>query len=83
VATEDDENGTNERANALRKAYGQATARLRGEHREEFDQFYAEAAKELGVDYKPRPTAEQKAEETFEALLEEYPHLRDKIAESA
>lgn len=68
------------RQQALTKAYGAATARLREEHRDEFEKFYVEEAKALGVDYKPKPTPEQKAEEEMKALLQQFPHLREKIA---
>lgn len=69
-----------ERSKALRKAYGNATTRLREEHRDEFDRIYTEEARALGVDYQPKPTAEQKAEAELQVLLQQYPHLRDKIA---
>lgn len=68
------------RSEALRKAYGAATARLREEHREEFERLQVEEAKRLGFDYKPKPTPEQKAEEDLRALLTQFPGLRDKIA---
>lgn len=70
-----------ERGTALRKAYGTANTRLREAHREEFDNLYAEAAAELGVEYTPRLTAEQKAEQEFSALLREYPHLASKVGQ--
>lgn len=76
----DETDQKNERANKLRKAYGEATAQLREEKRERFDELYAEKAKALGVEYTPRLSPEQKAEQTFEALLEEYPHLREKVS---
>jgi hypothetical protein len=64
----------------LRKAYTTATQQLRDAHRQEFEDLYTAAAKELGIDRKPRQTAEQKAEEEFDALLAEYPHLRERCA---
>jgi hypothetical protein len=64
---------------ALRKAYSNATTRLREAYRSEFDELYAQEAETLGVNYTPRPTPEQKAEQEVQALLEKYPHLRDKI----
>lgn len=66
----------------LRKAYGLATTRLRERHRDEFQALYAEAAEELGVEYKPRLTPEQKAEATVAELLEKFPHLRDQLVGS-
>lgn len=71
-----------ERSNKLRQAYGTATARLREAHREEFDDYYEDEAKSLGVDYKRRLNPEQKAEADLLALLEKYPHLREKVADT-
>jgi hypothetical protein len=69
----------NERGNLLRQAYGKATARLREAHRDEFDGFYEEEAKALGVDYKRKPSAEEKAREQIAALLAEHPHLAEQF----
>lgn len=68
----------NEKA-LLRQAYGQATQDLREAHREDFNKFYAARAEALGVSWAPRPSAEEKAEATFDQLLVEYPHLRDRV----
>jgi hypothetical protein len=68
---------------ALRKAYGTATQDLRENHRDEFNDLYAERAKELGVEWSPRQTPEQRAEQAFDALLADYPHLAERIAKSA
>lgn len=70
-----------ERSQKLRQAYGQATTRLRETHREEFDSLYAQEAQALGVDYTPRLSPEQKAEQQLRALLEENPWLADKVDE--
>jgi hypothetical protein len=70
-----------ERSARLKKAYSSATARLREEKREEFDGLYAEEAQKLGVTYTPRPNAEQKAEQELNRLLEEFPHLRDRLTQ--
>lgn len=70
-----------EREKKLRKAYGQATAELRGRYQMEFNTLYAKYAKELGVDWHPRLTPEQRAEAQLEMLLADYPHLRDRLAE--
>lgn len=64
----------------LREAYGAATTRLREARREEFDSLYVQEAQARGVDYKPKPTAEQKAEAELAELLEKFPHLRDKVS---
>jgi hypothetical protein len=68
-----------ERSQKLRSAYTAANTALRESHREEFERLYQQKAQELGVDYKPRPTAEQRAQEQMEALLNEYPQLREQF----
>jgi hypothetical protein len=68
-----------DRASKLRKAYTNAQASLRTIHRDEFDRLYQEEAQKLGVDYTPKPSAEQKAEEQINTLLSEYPHLRERL----
>lgn len=70
----------NERSKKLRKAYGNATTRLREAHRDEFDSLYSQEAESLGVEYTPRPSAEQKALQQLQALLDEYPQLRGQVA---
>lgn len=78
--TQTAEADTSERAKALRKAYGNATTRLREQYRTEFDSLYAQEAQALGVDYTPRLTPEQKAMEELKDLLNRFPHLRERIA---
>jgi hypothetical protein len=73
------ESTDNERGTLLRKAYGAATTALREKHRDEFEALYVEEAQKLGVDYKPKPTAEQKAEQELRDLLEKFPHLRETL----
>ena len=64
----------------LRQTYDMATQRLRETHRDEFIQYRQEAAAELGIEWEPRLTAEQRAERDFDRLLAEYPHLKDRLA---
>lgn len=71
------------RGRLLKQAYSSATSRLREAHKEEFDGFYQEEAEARGVEYTPRPTAEQKAEAELASLLEKFPHLRSKVDEVA
>lgn len=71
------------RKDALRKAYGIATGRLREAHQAEFNTLYSEAAAELGHEWSPRLTDEQKAEQTFIDLLAQYPALRERLAEGS
>lgn len=73
------EDPARERQRKLRQAYSTATTRLREQYRTEFDDLYSQEAEALGVDYTPRPTAEQKAEQELTALLEQFPHLAEKV----
>lgn len=63
----------------LRQTYDIATQRLREARHEEFVKYRLEAAQELGVEWSPRLTPEQKAEREFDMLLEQFPHLADKL----
>jgi 23S rRNA A2030 N6-methylase RlmJ len=72
-----------ERKSKLRQAYSQATQELREENRDRFNELYAEKAAELDVEWSPRRTAEQKAEDVFDSLLAEYPHLRERVGQTA
>lgn len=67
------------RKRLLRKAYGDATSALRLAHQDEFLGLYRKHAEEAGVAYTPRPTAEQKASQEFEALIEAHPFLLDRL----
>ncbi len=71
--------GEEDRKTLLRKAYSNATQRLREGHKQEFQSLYAEEAKALGVEWTPRLTEAEKAEAQFEQLLIDYPHLREKV----
>jgi hypothetical protein len=68
-AEETNEVTPEERDRRLQKAYTAATQELRQTHRDEFNDAYSRHASELGVEWRPRPSAEQKAEEQFDALL--------------
>jgi hypothetical protein len=67
------------RKRLLRKAYGQASQDLRDKFRSEFETFYSTRAGEAGIEWSPRLTPEQKAEQEFEALVEQYPYLLDRV----
>lgn len=64
----------------MRTAYSNATSRLREKYRGEFNQFMKEETKALGIEWKPRPSAREKAAQTLDALLAEHPDLIDEIA---
>jgi hypothetical protein len=74
MATEDTES-----KDLLRKTYDMATQRLREEYAEEFIDLRKAAAKELGVEWEPRLTPEQRAAQEFDSLIRQYPHLADRI----
>lgn len=59
----------------LRESYTTAMTRLREAHPAEFNQLRQAAAKELGIEWTPRPTDEEKAREQMQALLAKYPGL--------
>lgn len=58
-----------------------AQKRLREAHPEEYEAFKVEAAEELGVTYKRRKTAEEKARETLAAILREHPSVRAELVD--
>lgn len=62
-----------------RQAYGAATRRLRESHRAEFNALMQEEAKELGLDWKPKPTDAEKAAAQVAALLAAHPELREQM----
>lgn len=70
---------TDDKATKQRRAYGLAMTRLREAHREEFNTFMAEEAEKLGVEWKPKPTEEQKAKAQLDAILASHPGLREQI----
>lgn len=59
----------------LRESYSAAEKRLRENHSDEFNQLRAEEAKARGLDWKPRKTDKEKAQEQVNALLTQYPDL--------
>lgn len=67
------------RNKALTKAYGNATARLRKAHQDEFDAFYTEEAASLGETWKPKPKPRDAAKSKVEELLQEFPELKDEL----
>ena len=68
-----------ERDKRLQKAYTAATQALRESHRDEFNTLYSEHAEKHGVEWQPRLTAEQKAEQEFDSLVKAYPHLLERV----
>lgn len=76
MANEDTKN-----RDALRKTYDVATQRLREAYPTEFKQLRKEAAKELGVEWEPRLTPEERAEQEFDDLLDRFPYLRERLTQ--
>lgn len=62
-------------AEKRRKAYAAGEKRLREAHRDEFLQYVQEEARALGVEYKARPTEQEKAQAALDALLAAHPEL--------
>lgn len=66
-------------AQALRRAaYTEANTRLREAHRDDFEKFYEEECKKVGVTYKRRLTDAEKAQQKIDQLLAEHPELRER-----
>lgn len=79
VATRKNAVKQEERERLLTQAYGAATKRLRDEYRSEFNSLYEEEAAQRGVEWHPKLTAEQKAEQEFDALLAAFPYLAERV----
>lgn len=73
-----DEVTEEKRAEQKARAAARSTAasRLRQAHREEHDKYLAEEMAAQGIDWKPKPTPEQKAKQDLERIYAEFPHLR-------
>lgn len=68
------------RDKALREAYGAATKQLRENHLAEFNTLRQKAAANLGIEWEPKPTKREKAEQDLLALLDENPDLAAVLA---
>lgn len=64
-----------------RQAVAAADKRLREAHRDEWLGFAQQEAQARGVEYKPRPTPEEKAAAELDRLLAEHPELRERLAQ--
>lgn len=54
-----------------------AASRLREAHRSEHDEYLADEMQKRGIDWKPKPTPEEKAKAELEKIYSEYPHLKE------
>jgi hypothetical protein len=70
---------TTGRKDPKREAYSAATTRLRDEFRQRFNELLIEEMGKRGVNWSPRPTEEQKAEQEVADLLARFPELREKF----
>lgn len=64
-------------------AYSEAIGALREKHRDEFNALLQGAMAKRGIEWTPRPTESQKALATIRELLEQYPSIRDVLADEA
>lgn len=70
-----------DRNKKVRQSYQMAMNALREKHSEEFRQLQSDFATELGIDYKPRPTKEEKARTQLLELLRENPTLESEVVD--
>lgn len=70
-----DSNETMTRAQVLSKATAAANAALKEKYTDEWNAAMQAAAKELGEEWSPRLTEEQRAKAEYDALVAKYPHL--------
>lgn len=68
-----------ERQKSLGAATTAANKRLKEAHLEEWNKLMAEEAKARGVEWKRRESPEEKAEKELTKLIEQFPHLAEKI----
>lgn len=71
---------TAERQALINKADSAAYRALRKAHQQEFNQHKQKAAAELGLDWTPRASAEERARKQINALLSEHPELQAELA---
>lgn len=60
----------------LRESYSAAERRLRLAHPDEFNTLRAEEAKARGLEWAPKKTKEQAAQEQLDAIYADFPDLR-------
>lgn len=68
---------SNDEQKARAAARSAAASRLREAHRSEHDAYLADEMRKRGIDWKPKPTPEEKAKAELARILEEYPHLKE------
>lgn len=68
-----------DRQKALTEVYTEATKQLRERHLDEFNELRKALAAERGIDWAPRPTPEQQAQQQIEKLLADHPALAKQL----
>lgn len=68
-----------ERSKLISQATWEAQKRLRKNHEVEFNDYMVEEAAARGIDWRPKPTAAEKAAKQITELLEQHPELRDRF----
>lgn len=56
-------------------AYGAAVARLKADHRDEYNALVAEEMLKVGIEWIPRPTEEEKAAAAVAEIYAKFPNL--------
>lgn len=69
-----------ERERLLSQAYNVASQTLREENRDRFNELYASEAASRGVEWKPRLSAAEKAEQELLTIFDSFPELRTRYA---
>ena len=80
--TEPQNSADTDRDEALRKAYQQATADLRKNHRDEFNELRKQHAASLGHDWTPKPSEAERARQQVQTLLAQHPELAEEFGQS-
>lgn len=71
---------SNERDAKLRQAYSLASQELRQTYQKEFNALRAKHSADLGVEWTPRPSKDEKARAELDRLLAENPTLVEELA---
>lgn len=68
-----------QRDEAIRKIYAEATRELREKYRDEFNALRLKKAKQRGINWSPEPTQAEKALEQVRKLLADNPELAELV----
>jgi len=73
------EAATPTRDQLMTRQYSMATQWLREKYPDDFTALRVKASAELGLDWTPKLSPEKQAEKDLDALLDKFPHLRQKF----